>query len=382
MLSNIQQAGRVIRGSQEILIVTHGDLKGDAMASAMSLYSILKKLGKRASVVSRTSAPNNLQFLPHIDTVTQSLPKANDFVISLNLSKAKVDQLSYKVEGNKLNILITPKDDGKFNEKDLESHVGKSNYDLIVTINTNDLEHLGSIYANNAELFYGTPILNIDHDPANEAYGKINVVDIKAAATSQIVYAIAKDIETTNKGTIDEDLATSLLAGIIAETESFQTYSTTPEVFKTASELYDKGADQQTIIRYLYKTKSLASLNLWGRVLARLKQSSDQKLVWSMLSQDDFQKSEASHLDIEGVMKELLSAMPGAEILLVLYERDKKVYGKIHAPHNIDAIKVAGVFQNATGHFDNADFTTEYKTLNEAEYPVTDKLRKSLGSGA
>ncbi|MFC1640657.1 bifunctional oligoribonuclease/PAP phosphatase NrnA [Patescibacteria group bacterium] len=378
MLSNVEQATRAIKEASEILIITSGDLKGDSTSSVLALYSALDKIGRKVSVVNIGKIPSNLQFLPSIEKVTRTLPNVNDFIISLDLSKALVDQLSYKVEGSKLNVMITPKGDGAFSKEDLSTNTGQPKYDLIITVGTSDLEHLGKLHEDNVELFFNTPILNIDHNPSNESYGKINIVDINASSTSQIVYDIIAELEKTNSDVIDEGVATALLTGIIAETESFQTHSTTPEVFKISSELYEKGANQQEIIRYLYKTKSLSVLNLWGRVLARLRQNEDSKIVWSLLSEDDFEKSKASHEDIESVMKELLATVPGAEILLVLYKKDKKVHGKVHAPHNIDASEVAELFDKNSGHFDLADFKTEYADLNDAEQDVTNKVKKHL----
>lgn len=377
MLTNIQQASRAIQDSQEILVVTKGDLRGDAIASVVGLYMILDKLGKRVTVISGEKPMNTLQFLPHIDQISQTLPSAKDFIISLDISKTKVDQLSYKVEGDKLNVVITPKDGGGYRPEDISTASGQPKYDLIITVNTSDLEHLENLYSDNAELFLQTPIVNLDHNPSNEGYGKINVVDINAASTTQVIYKIAKEFSKENQ-IIDKEVATALLTGLIAETESFQTFSTTPEVLKAASELIELGAEQQVIIRYLFKTKTLSTLNLWGRVLARLRQNADDKLVWSMLSEEDFKKSEASHKDIEGVMQELLSTMPGAEVLLVLYEKDHKIHGKIHAPHNIDAVKIASLFENSKGHFDMADFSVSEKSLSEAEQRVTKKVREQL----
>lgn len=381
MLLPLEQATRAFRESQSILLVTGGDTHGDAVATLIALSLTGAKLGKQMTALSLTGVPHRLSFLSHAKDVVKTLPKQNDFLISLNMAQATVEQLSYKVEKGSLEILITPKDNGIFSEKDVTAKMLQNSYDLIVTVNVHDLDQLGALYSDNTELFFNTPIINLDHHASNEGFGKINLVDIQAAATAQIAYKMIQGLEKQQvNGAIllDKEIATALLTGLTAETESFQTYSTTPEVFGIASILCDAGANQQEIIRYLFKTKSLAALNLWGRVLARLKQNNDKRLVWSLLSNEDFVKSRASYSDIEGAMQELLATVPGSEVLFVLYEKDNSIQGKIHTPKNINALEIASQFENARGHFEMADFSVPSKTLAEAEQLVLTRLQNYL----
>ena len=381
MLTPLDQAVRAFREANSVLLITGGDTHGDAVASMIALLLTGTKLNKQVTAVSTTSVPSQLEFLPRSKDVTKNLPKSNDFLISLDIAKTAVEQLSYKVEGKALEILITPKGDRSFEQKDVTTRVLKNSFDVIITLNVHDLDQLGKLYSENTDLFFNTPIVNFDHHASNEGYGKINIVDIQAAATAQIVYRFIEALEKdqVNGATfLDAEIATALLTGITAETESFQTYATTPEVFGIASKLCNAGANQQEIIRYLFKTKSLSALNLWGRVLARLKQSDDKKIVWSLLSNDDFVKSRANYKDIEGAMQELLATIPGSEILFVLYEKDRSVFGKIHTPKNINALELASQFENAHGHFEMADFSLNGKSLTEAEQYVLEHIQPVL----
>lgn len=376
MLSPLEQSLRAITEAKDILVITPGDGKGDSIASISALYAMLLKLQKNVTAVAVQGIPSNLRFLPRTSEIHTQLHHAHDFIISLDISRTPVDQLSYKVEGNRLNINITPKNRGKFEEKDVAVRSGKPKFDLIITINTPDLESLGSFFEDNTEIFYESTVLNIDHQAANEAYGKINAVDLQAAATTELIYELAKKLSSDSKQLLDEPIATALLTGIIAETESFQTYATTPRVLKIASELYEMGAKQQEIIRFLFKTKSLSALNLWGRVLARLKQNAEAKLTWSILSEEDFRKSGADKSDIDSVLKELLSTVPGTEVVLVIYEETGKFFGKIHAPHNVDAMKIAAHFEKPEGNSEMAHFAIGAGNLTEAETKVIDEIKK------
>ena len=125
--------------------------------------------------------------------------------------------LKYIIENNKLNFIISPQD-GFFTDEDISSSVSGFKYDLIITIDGQDLESLGRIYDNNIEFFYKTPIINIDQSPENEEFGQLNILDLKAVSVTEILFILMNDY---NKKLIDEDIATCLLTGIIFRTKSF-----------------------------------------------------------------------------------------------------------------------------------------------------------------
>ena len=68
---------------------------------------------------------------------------------------------------------------------------------------------------------------------------------------------------------VDEDIATCLLAGLIAKTKSFKTQNITPQSLAISSQLLAMGAKREEIVNKLYRSRSLNVLKLWGRVLAR-----------------------------------------------------------------------------------------------------------------
>ena len=65
-------------------------------------------------------------------------------------------------------------------------------------------------------------------------------------------------------------MATALLAGMIAATNSFQSPQVTPQTLELASQLIVRGADRQKVIESLYRTKDIDTLKNWGKVLSRL----------------------------------------------------------------------------------------------------------------
>ncbi len=332
-----QQAIDLLEKSTSIVIALPANPSTDAVAAGLGLFLALDKQGKSAQVVaSDFRLPPSHQFLPKSDAIRTELTALRKFIISLDLSRASVDELSYDISNDKkkLDIFITPKH-GFFEERDVTTSASSYEYDAIVVIDAPELEALGKMYDTNTEFFYHTPIINIDHNPANEYFGEINIVDLVATSTSEIVFEILREMKQT---ALDEHIATNLLAGIISKTKSFQTTSVTPKSLAISSHLIENGARREDVIRNLYQTKSINTLKLWGRALARLKTDLGGRIVWSLLNKQDFAKSGATPQDLEGVVDELIVNTPDAEVVIVLYELNEGIQGIANTVKAIDGV--------------------------------------------
>ena len=78
-------------------------------------------------------------------------------------------------------------------------------------------------------------------------------------------------------------------------------------------------ADQPTIMRYLYRTKELSFLKLWGRIMARLNWDKERKVIWSLVSQEDFAQSSSSEEDVSLVLEELQKSFPQNQTCIIIY---------------------------------------------------------------
>ncbi|MDD3191097.1 MAG: DHH family phosphoesterase [Candidatus Pacebacteria bacterium] len=303
-----------IKKSETVLICVGKAPEGDALGSALGLYMALKKMGKKVDVISPTAILEKYSFMPSMEFIAHKLQGARDYVFSLDIEKDKLQQLRYEVEDRKLKIFITAKN-GEISEDKISLDSSRFNYDLIIVLGANDLEDLGNLYDENPELFYDIPVINIDHKPSNEYFGKINLVDVAASSTSEIVFNV---ISAAGENLIDEEVATNLLTGIIFETESFQNKNTTPKAFLNAASLIAKGANKQDIIRYLYKTKSINMLKLMGKAMANLKYNSRYKLAWSVIKDEEaLQGSTAENINM--AVKELAGSSPEFDLFFFIY---------------------------------------------------------------
>lgn len=379
--SDIEQAEKLIEDSKHLLLIFNSQDNGDALASALAMRTFLEKKHREAEVVCNNfKSPKQFNFLPSISTVKPTLTNLQKFIIKVDVSKTAVESLSYDIKDSTLNIYITPKG-GIIGRNELRTAQSTFKYDLIITFNTPDLESLGETYLNNTDLFFRTPIINIDHLPNNERYGKINLIDLTAASTSEIIYKLIKEIDEQH---LDANLCTALLAGITTATGGFKNPNLSPATMQTASELMTRGADLEKIMQNLYRTRSIATLRLWGQALSHLENNPKIGLVSTSLTRDDFSRSGGTPEDLHGIIDELLNNSPEAKVILVLYETEnpslpagKQIGGIIASEKNFDALHLARPF-GPKGTKRQAHFSILNKTLAEAEELVMKTISDAL----
>ncbi len=301
--------------ASSVLILTSGS-SGDGLASGLALRAFLRKLEKEVGLLAIDAVSDRFTFLPHIEEVKSEVDLTKSFVIDVSTKKAPLGELSYKKEEDRLSIFIKPSS-GQYEPQDVSFRTSNFPYELVVVLGLGSFEQLGNFYAQNTALFFETPVANIDFRATNENYGQINLINLSATSCSEIILDLINEFESS---LLDETIATQLLAGIIAETNSFQHIRTTPQTFIKASQLVSLGAKQQDIIGSLYKTKSLGLLKLWGRVLAKLQQDEPLNLIYSSLNTNDIVRSGAILNDIENIIKEMGLQLTFAKISVFFAE--------------------------------------------------------------
>jgi nanoRNase/pAp phosphatase (c-di-AMP/oligoRNAs hydrolase) len=373
MLTIEQQIFEQIKKAGRILIAIADTRDGDAVASAAALFLMLKKMDKPTDVAAADTSDKSFSFLPGTAGIKNSLNGSKQFVISVGLHDTKIDNIKYRVEDKILKFIVTPSA-GQISDRDITFNTDIPKYDLIITLNISELEALGKIYEIGPDLFYNTPIINLDHSPENEDFGQINVVNLTAVATTEILFNLMAQFD---RNLIDENIATCLLAGIIFATKSYKIENITPTSLLTSSELITMGARREEIVNHLYRSRPLKVLKLWGRVLARLSDGLDRKLVWAALSDADFQRTETSARDLDEIIDELIINIPNARVVVIIYEtKDKNAEAIIFCPKSLDAVELTKEWQ-PTGHKKMALIKIN-KPLMDAEKEIIEKLKAKM----
>lgn len=327
-LRPIQQAYELLTRSKNVLVALPEHPSTDAIASGLAMYLLLQKLEINAKVVAANfTLPTSHQFLPKSKEIGSDLKQLRKFIISVDVSKTPVEELSYDIVGDSLQIYLTPKQN-YFKEQDVKASPGDYAYDLVIALDAPSLPSLGGVFEKNTDFFYQTPIINIDHHASNEQFGQVNIVDIVATSVSEIVFELLKEF---GHNLLNEQIATNLLAGIISKTKSFRSLHATPRSLNTASHLIAQGARREDIINNLYRTKTLPVIQLWGRALARLKTAGDGIVVYSRLNKNDFERSQTSEDDLPGILDEIMVNAEGAEIAFICFEKSANQIGILMA---------------------------------------------------
>jgi nanoRNase/pAp phosphatase (c-di-AMP/oligoRNAs hydrolase) len=244
-----QQTSEAIRQAESILILTGQHPSVDQVAAATALSAILRKFGKKATAVITDPAPAAAQFLP-LKTVSTELDGLRDFIVSLDMTRTQVDKVKYTIEDNRLNVHITPFSGG-FTNRDASFSHGDYHFDLVIILGVATHARIDRVYAQNLQLLHQIPLVNIDFHRSNEQYGAINLIEPNAASLGEILVALSESLQP---GLIDTSIATTVLAGIMAATDRFTATHTTSKALTVAAQMMAMGADQQQVVKGLYRS--------------------------------------------------------------------------------------------------------------------------------
>jgi nanoRNase/pAp phosphatase (c-di-AMP/oligoRNAs hydrolase) len=242
-----QQTSEALRQAETILITTAQRPNVDQVAAVIALAAILRKFGKRVSAVISDPIPAAARFLPTRE-IESKLSGLRDFVINLDTAQAEVESLRYEVLDNKLSVFITPFK-GEFKPQDVSFAHGDFHFDLAVVVGVGSRSRIDRIYAENQALFASIPVVNIDYRRSNENFGAINLIDPYASSLCEILFALSESLQS---GMIDADIATVMLAGLMASTEQFTAAHTSPKSLTMAAQFMAAGARQQEVVKGLH----------------------------------------------------------------------------------------------------------------------------------
>lgn len=317
--SDIQNILKNIEKSRRIAIILPQQVSVDVLSAAMALQAALTRKSDSlvaALVFSAASHLPELPFLRRPPEVHSALNSGNQLAIKVSNRRAQPSELRYEKSASGLTIYITP-EKGTFSEQDVSVLPGAGSFDLFLILGAASFEQLGNLYTDNAKLFFETPNVNIDYNPANEYYGSMNYVRATASSLCEVVMDF---IEAMPGALQNNRAATSLLAGIISQTGSFRDPKTTPQALMKASRLVAAGARQQDIIQHLFKTKPLALLQLWGRALARLNAVPEKGAVTAIVTASDLEKTQVQPESFYLVLKDIVEMVTNYSLVLLVAE--------------------------------------------------------------
>ncbi|OGG13653.1 hypothetical protein A2773_06280 [Candidatus Gottesmanbacteria bacterium RIFCSPHIGHO2_01_FULL_39_10] len=230
----------VIDNSREILIATPRNPSMDSTASALSLYLSLSTLGKHVSVVSPSPMTVEFNQLVGVDKILNMVSNGGrNLVVSFPYQEGSIEKVSYNIENDVFHLVIEPREGyPTITAEKLSYSYGGGSFDTIIAIGASNLYDLDAIYNQNQSLFSEKQLINIDNNPANNRFGKVNIVDPNLASISEMVVNMISSLGVK----IDPDIATNLLAGITSGSNNFTSPRSNGMTFEAAAICMRNGA--------------------------------------------------------------------------------------------------------------------------------------------
>lgn len=218
--------------------------------------------------------------------------------------------------------------------------------------------------------------INIDHHVTNERFARLNYVVPQAVATSAI---LAANLPAWGLA-INQDVASCLLTGMIADTLGFRTSNMNSDTLRLAADLMDIGADLPQLYMRALVQRSLVATRYWGQALERMEYLDG--VVWTSLTLQDRARVGYSGKDDADLIN-VLSSIEEAEIALIFVQQKKEqVKVSWRSVPGVDVSQIAVQFGGgghpaASGAMINGTMESVHQRVLEATHTLLANYRSS-----
>ena len=319
-----------------ILIIAHINPDPDTLGSCLGLKQIFNKLNKTAYIVCDTKVNEKIcgyfDISPEIDLkYVESSGFAPDYIICVDA--AAVNQI------------------GKYGEYYSED-IAQNKIDIV-----------------------------IDHHYTNSFYGKETYLDDKAAATGEIIFDLAKEINPEILK--DKIFAKNIYCAIICDTGSFRYSSTTAKTMSIASELIATGFDFAKLNRLIYQEKTMTQIAIERLAYNSVKLCSNGRIAFITITKDMKKAAGLEGIELDG-LNEIPRSIEGVEVGVTIREAEteteeqRKFYISFRSNDYVNVAEIAGSFGGG-GHVRAAGCTYETESgVDALEKEIIEKMEKVL----
>ncbi len=203
----------------------------------------------------------------------------------------------------------------------------------------------------------GTEILNIDHHHDNTRFGAVNLVDVAASSTAEIVYALARHLGVE----VTPEMASALYVGLVTDTGRFSYENTNAGTHRIAADLIEAGVDVNDTYRRLYEHVPLEKLRLISRALDSI-QLPCESLAVTYITEADYEATGSGEEMTEGII-DFLRSLEGVKVAAVVRELGSrgKAARKVSLRSSGDGVDVSAIAREhgGGGHVRAAGFSTD-----------------------
>ena len=190
---------------------------------------------------------------------------------------------------------------------------------------------------------YPKPDLNIDHHITNLNFAQINLVDIEAPSTAEMLASYIPQWDLS----ISQPAGEALLTGMITDTLGFRTSNMRPQTLNTAASLMKLGVNLPALYTKALHERSFEAVRYWGAGLNHIEM--ECQVVWTTLSDEDRKISNYPGKD-DADLVNLLASIEEAHIAVIFIEQgDDTIKVSWRSKPGYDVSKVAAQFDGG-GH--------------------------------
>lgn len=314
-----------INSYDDIVILTHTNMDGDAMGSASALCHALRSLNKNVVILIEDDVPRYLNFLNHHHGSNTEYPYF-------------VSKMPYQAN---LAIAVDCGDESRI-EKRLD--VFKDAKKRIC----------------------------IDHHIQTAPFADYSIVDPDLAATGLLIYQLIKELGVK----IDTHIAEDLYVAIVTDTGRFKYSNTTAEVHQVVSELYKYNIDHVKLCNAIYDSYPMEQLKAEALAQEKMQLFADKKAIISSISIEEMNRIGAGYDQIDTCI-DRIRIVEGVEVAAFLKEKEPNVIKvSLRAKSFADVNKVATALGGG-GH-EKASGATLNCSLDEAIKLVKQEIEKEL----
>jgi phosphoesterase RecJ-like protein len=305
--AEIEQAAAELRSRERFLLTAHEGPDGDALGSLLGLHHLLTQLGK-----------DSVMFLA-----------AKEFPLPIEYRFLPLEEVFHEQPADMADRTI-------------------------VFLDCGNIDRMPVDFLSEGDNF----LINIDHHHDNTLFGDVNLVDIDASCTAEIVYELALALGAT----ITPEIAAALYVGLITDTGKFMYENTNARTHRIAAELIEAGVAVDDTYRRLYEHVPIEKLRLLSRALDGIQHYCDGVLVVSCITAADYEASGGGEEMTEGIIDHLRS-VEGAKVAAMIRDLgDKgKAARKVSLRSSDGEVDVSAIARKhgGGGHKRAAGFSTD-----------------------
>ena len=214
----VERVKQLLLGSRNTVITCHVSPDGDALGSSLALCSVLRTLGKNATVVTADCAPKALQFMPGIRdivTATRTPERAAELIAEA---------------------------------------------DLVFCLDFNDLKRVDRLCEKFEQSMARRIVINHHLDPVIEC--EVLISHPEVSSTSALTYIFLWQAGWARR--LTRSAAACLYTGMMTDTGNFSYNSNDPDLYLIIHDLLRKGIDKDNLYKLVHNNATQTSVRLNG----------------------------------------------------------------------------------------------------------------------